>query len=114
MTPRPLSSHEIQKRLGRMPTRDERSAYSSWRSRHPTACLECGYDLETEPGLPSCTIHGDRRAAKQRVVDEFKYLPASYRTFDALQKLVGEDVSEALKEYVADMIHEALHPNNEE
>ena len=114
MTDRPLSSHEIQRMFGRMPTRGERSAFSRWRDHNLAICLECNYDLDDHPGLPDCTTHKSMREAKQCAADEFKYLPASYRTFDALQKLVGEDTAEAMKAYVADMIHEALHPANEE
>lgn len=112
MTTRPLSSHEIQRYYNRMPTRDERSAFSRWRAHNPTTCLTCGKDY-SEEGVPGCATHEARKATAV-AADEFRYLPASYRSLDRLQAIVGNDAADAIKELITDLIQEAMHPSNED
>lgn len=70
---RPMSSHEIQQYLGRMPTRDERSAFSSWRNAH------LNIDLET--GLPAVK-------APEPYTDDNRFMPRSWHIKRELEELL--------------------------
>ena len=109
---RPLSSFEYQTIHGRMPTKDERSAYSSWRARNPTTCLVCGYD-ESHPGTPGCQAHAERAKQKQAELDMYRYDTEGALVRD-VGNLVGADAAEAIKALIRHMIDETLHPRNEE
>lgn len=90
---RPMTSHEIQKQFGRMPTKQERSAFSSWRERNPDT-----------PLTPEDAARAD--AQKKAEEERWRYLPASWRICTELAEIVGEDASELIKKLVKAMIEE--------
>ena len=67
---RPMSSFEIQQNLGRMPTKEERSAFSAWRNRNPNIDLNTNeprlnYDEMSETELDRRGNAGDEIADKE-------------------------------------------------
>lgn len=69
---RPMSSFEIQKYLGRMPTKEERSQFSSWRNKNSNV------DLETNETI----------IREQTSYTEDRYMPRSWQIKKELQELL--------------------------
>lgn len=80
-------------------------------SRHWTPCRSCGADHSNPMSssvCPECGAEERRlREAEIRVEDDrWRYLPASYRAMDELEKDIGSESAEKVKALIEAMIQE--------